>query len=176
MSYRTYINDVQIFGNNEYYEKWINFIKSQNIHVDDEGCYNGENTDFMGALSVIEEIVLDMEQFRIENRKKLEKEMDEKKLTPDERNIMYNTAYGVKSLFDLKYIYDNYLKQDNGYKYNMSLFDYIDDTIQTGYLFMPYLFFNSCKDKIESTKHFSTPNHFLCYKIKDGEHIYVHAG
>ena len=35
MSYRTYIEDTQIFGNNECYKDWIEFIKSKNIEVDE---------------------------------------------------------------------------------------------------------------------------------------------
>ena len=34
MSYRTYIEDKQIFGNNECYKDWIVFIKYKNIEVD----------------------------------------------------------------------------------------------------------------------------------------------
>ena len=37
MSYRTYVNDVQVFGNDEYYSEWIEFIKAQGIDVNEEG-------------------------------------------------------------------------------------------------------------------------------------------
>ena len=36
MSYRTYVNDVQVFGNDEYYSEWIEFIKAQGIDVNEE--------------------------------------------------------------------------------------------------------------------------------------------
>ena len=36
MSYRTYINDTQIFGNHECYEEWIDFIKSQGIDANED--------------------------------------------------------------------------------------------------------------------------------------------
>ena len=39
MSYRTYVNDVQVFGNNEYYPEWIEFIKTQGIDVNENGNY-----------------------------------------------------------------------------------------------------------------------------------------
>ena len=29
MSYRTRVNETQIFGNNEYYQEWIDFIRSE---------------------------------------------------------------------------------------------------------------------------------------------------
>jgi hypothetical protein len=41
MSYRTKVNGVQVFGNNESYPEWIEFIRSQKIDVDDEKCYKG---------------------------------------------------------------------------------------------------------------------------------------
>ena len=34
MSYRTYVEGVQIFGNNEGYNEWIEFIRSQGIKID----------------------------------------------------------------------------------------------------------------------------------------------
>jgi hypothetical protein len=37
MSYRTEVEGFQIFGNNEYYKEWIEFISSEGIEVDEEG-------------------------------------------------------------------------------------------------------------------------------------------
>lgn len=63
MSYRTIINEKQqLFGNNDSYKKWIVFIKSQGIAVDEDECYEGEITDIMGAITVLEEIVMDLEK------------------------------------------------------------------------------------------------------------------
>lgn len=62
MSYRTYVNNYQIFGNEEYYDEWIEFIQSQGIEVDEEGCYEGEITDFMSGLVVCENIVNKLEK------------------------------------------------------------------------------------------------------------------
>jgi hypothetical protein len=56
MSYRTYVNGFQIFGNNDCYQEWIDFIKSQGITVDEENNYKGDIRDFMGALVCIENI------------------------------------------------------------------------------------------------------------------------
>ena len=33
MSYRTYINGNQVFGNNEYYPEWIEYIESKGIVI-----------------------------------------------------------------------------------------------------------------------------------------------
>ena len=56
MSYRTRVNNTQIFGNNEYYIEWEHFIKSQGIEIDDDGCYDGEITDVMGMFDAIDKI------------------------------------------------------------------------------------------------------------------------
>jgi hypothetical protein len=64
MSYRTTIESVQLFGNNESYPQWIEFIKSQGISVDADGCYEGDITDFMGAVKAVEEIVMELHQQR----------------------------------------------------------------------------------------------------------------
>ena len=56
MSYRTSINGTQIFGNNEWYVEWANFIESKRIKIDEDGCYDGEIDDVMGMFDVIDKI------------------------------------------------------------------------------------------------------------------------
>lgn len=56
MAYRTYINDTQVFGDNEYYQEWIKYIESKGITIDEDGGYEGELDDFMEALDVVESI------------------------------------------------------------------------------------------------------------------------
>lgn len=69
MSYKTYVNDTQIFGNNESYPEWINYIKSKGIEVGENDSYTGELDNFMEALDVIESIVMKLEAERHENKK-----------------------------------------------------------------------------------------------------------
>lgn len=126
MSYRTYINDVQVFGNNEYYPKWTNYLKSKGIVEDSDGCYEGELTDFMEALDVIEEIVIDMETER-----RTRKESGEK--------------FHTTSIFDLGNIYDDVLNNPT----EESLLDKELYYITNGYMFLPYAFFKACEDIIE---------------------------
>lgn len=80
MSYRTYINDQQIFGNNECYSKWIEYIKSKGIEVDEDGCYDGYLDNFLEVSDIIEQIVFDIEDSFRERQ---------------------------KSIFDLSFMYDN---------------------------------------------------------------------
>ena len=73
MSYRTYINNTQVFGNNERYPEWIKYVESKGITVGEEGDYEGELDDFMEALDVVESIVMRLESERRERKKKGEK-------------------------------------------------------------------------------------------------------
>jgi hypothetical protein len=167
MSYRTCVEGSQIFGNNEYYPEWIEFIKSQGIEVDDEQCYEGEIHDFMGALVTIEKIVMRLHKEKEELRQKLGGTIGKKKI------------YG---LFDFTHIVDNIAMNnqvdESGkrmFEYGDSLFDELYGVVNSSYSFMPYAFFTACEDKVESLDAYSTKDHFHCYKIKDGQTIHVKA-
>ena len=56
MSYRMCINGVQIFGNNEGYKEWDDYIKRIGIKIDDNGCYKGYIPDVMEMFEVIDTI------------------------------------------------------------------------------------------------------------------------
>ena len=87
MSYRTYINNTQVFGNTECYPEWIKYVESKGITVGEEGNYEGELDDFMEALDVVESIVMRLESERRERKKKGEK-------------------FCSQSIFDLRDIYN----------------------------------------------------------------------
>lgn len=151
MSYRTYVNNIQIFGNNEWFEGWIEFIKNQGIEVDEEGCYEGYITNFMEALIVIEKETM--------------------KLVMERKSLING-----KSLFDWSNIENQLLnnpKFDNNC--NTSLFDELLTITKNGYAFMPYAFYFACKELLEPDNPFSTPNHLHCYKLRDGCRIHVSA-
>ena len=58
MSYHVYIDNVQLFGNDEDIPAWNEFIKSQGIEIDEATHeYEGEITDFMGMIECLEFIV-----------------------------------------------------------------------------------------------------------------------
>ena len=73
MSYRTYINNTQVFGNGECYPEWIKYVESKGITVGEDGDYEGEIDNFMEALDVVESIVMRLESERRERKKKGEK-------------------------------------------------------------------------------------------------------
>ena len=156
MSYRTYVNDIQIFGNDESFKEWFLFLESQGIEIDEEGHYDGYISDFMSGLQCMESIVLNMEKERQEKIKK-------------------NDEF-AHSLFDLTNIYQNVLQTLNSdSKYETSLFDEISLFMENGYIFIPYQFYNAYKDLLEKEKTFSTDKHFYCYKLKPDKLIHVKA-
>lgn len=164
MSYRTYIEDMQIFGNNELYDEWIEFLQSQGVEINEEGIYNGEITDFMGALQVIEKITLRLTK----ERKRLIEKFNEN-----------NHKNKFRNLFDFTNIPDKLENQPKieGYEYmSFSLFDELEEIVNNSYAFMPFTFYLACKDKLEPDKSFAIDNHFSCFKLKDGESIKVSAG
>lgn len=160
MKYKTYVNNAQIFGDDTCYEEWMGFIKSQGIAVDRENCYEGDITDFMSAVEVIESIL---------NR--LHKEREElREQQPDTTK---------KCLFDLSYIPGKLEKQRKNAKLNpkfyLSLFDLLMEATENAYCFLPYTFYMACKDLLEPDHHFARPGHLKCWKLKEGMKIHVKA-
>ena len=176
MSYRTSVEGTQIFGNNESYKEWDEFIKSQGIEIDEEGCYEGEITDVMGAVIAIEKIIEGIELSRQEEILKFRnayKNVDEEDI--DEYVIMTRPS----SIFDFRRDYENYIKEKEkspNDTFNNSITDRMKMLYDNGYAFMSLAFIKACKNKIENDRHFSVPGHFYCWKIKEGETIYVNAG
>lgn len=149
MSYRTTINGSQLFGNNEFYGEWIDFIKSQGIKIDDDGNYKGEIADFMAALTVIEKITMRLHQERICNQ-------------------------NTKNLFDFSYIPAT-VEKDKEDEYGQSLLDAEIELVSNAYAFLPYQFYTFCKDQLDKEHLFTTPGHVYSFKLKPGETIKVEA-
>lgn len=160
MLYKTYANNVQIFGDDACYPEWIDFIQSQEIAVDDENHYDGDITDFMAAVDVIESIL-----------KRLHKEREEL------RAQMPNTT--KKCLFDLSYIPNKVEAQEENEKlkpkYYLSLLDLLMQATEQAYCFFPYHFYMACNGLLEPDKPFARPGHLKCWKLKDGMKIHVRA-
>ncbi len=156
MSYRTYINDTQIFGNNEGYEEWFDFIKSQGIKVGEEAEYDGYITDLQGMFNVIDKIT-----------ERLIKERHEKV----EKGLQYINNEPYPELTDLSYSFRLYDKTPLLW-INMQL-------IRQAYCFLPYQVFMAVEDVIEKADepYIGDKEWYCCsYKLKEGKKIHVHAG
>lgn len=179
MSYRTKVNGVQVFGNNESYPEWIEFIKAQGIEVDGDSWYKGEITDFMGALEVIEKIVMRLEaerQTRIQSLNEMVEKFREKEKDETVINKFISMHRGTTGLFDFSHIFKETQDIRTDDNYNMSLFDRLEQLLDEGYIFMPHVFYEACKPDLEQQHPFSIKNHLCCYKLKAGATIKVSAG
>ena len=165
MSYRTYINGSQVFGNGEYYKEWIKFVKSQGIPVGEEQQYEGYLTDFMAAMDVVERIVMGIDQERRDEAKAIRKSV------PQDDPIRRR----CRSLFDLSDIYETVSPpRKDGQAYREELFDTLYDRVAYGYLFMPLMLYDACKELLELDV--SHPSRFRGYRLKPGTRIHVKAG
>ncbi len=156
MSYRTNIDNTQIFGNNEYYQEWMDFIKSKGIEVDEDGHYDGEIDDVQGIFVVIDKIT-----------RRLINERHEEVLN-GKKNFK---GEPVKELTDLSG--SLYLDDETP----ILMFNRM--MIEEAYCFLPYQVYLAVEDKIERVKGAYEKDgvdwSFVTYKLKDGEKIRVHA-
>lgn len=166
MSYRTYVNEFQIFGNNVYYTKWIGFIESEGIEIDDCGCYEGDITNVMGAIKILEELVLNEEQKRQEIIAEYKIKDD-----ADEREKEIYRLYGPRSLFDFTNIPYNINKNPDSF----FLLDELTQIVKDSYMFLPLSFIKACGSSIEPVHSNDDSYRFYNYKIKKGCTIHVKA-
>ena len=156
MSYRTNVNNTQIFGNNEYYIEWENFIKSHGIKIDDDGCYDGEIDDVMGMFDAIDKIT--------------------RRLIEERKRQIHNkeTDYEGKPLLELTDL-SNSMWLDN----NTPILMFNEQILKYAYCFLPYQVYLAVKDVIEPTHEVYKKDgvnwNFCTYKLKDGAKIRVHA-
>ena len=157
MSYRTTVNNTQIFGNNESYKEWLDFIKTQGIKVDEEGLYEGEIKDVMGMFDTVDKItrkMIDEAHARVMNG-----ETDWMGRPYTELADLSNSIYLDKSTPIL--VFDEMM-------------------INNAYIFMPYTLYKAVEDCIELTREMFVKDgvkwFFCSYKIKEGETIRVNAG
>lgn len=152
MSYRTYINDTQVFGNNECYPEWISFIKSQGIEVDGDDDYDGYITDLQGIFNVIEKITREHIRAR--------------------HNLISKGLLDTAELTDLSG--SEWLDEEE------SLLNHNIDLIHNAYCFLPYQVFNAIKDVVDELQRPLNTSfkewYRFPYKLKEGKKIHVHAG
>jgi len=157
MSYRTYINGTQIFGNNESYPEWFDFLKSKGIEVDEDCIYDGYITDLQGMFNVIDTITRGLINDRHEEVLKGEKDWEGKPYTE------------LTDLSKSMWLADNVPLL----KYNMEM-------INHAYCFLPYQTYKAVENIIErSDKPYVSEDGrewYCCtFKLKEGKKIHVEA-
>lgn len=157
MSYRMKVNGTQIFGNNESYQEWDDFLKSKGVEIDEDGCYDAYIDDLQGMFNVIDTIT-----------RRLIKERHEQ-VVKGEKGFMGRPYTELTDLSNSPWLDD----ETPLLRYNMQMINY-------AYCFLPYQVFKSVEDIIEeSEERYLNGNidwGFCSYKLKDGAKIHVHAG
>lgn len=154
MSYRTSVNGVQIFGNNEYYQEWADFLQSEGIEIDEDGLYEGYITNLQGMFNVVDKIT--------------------RRLIDERHQEIVNgeTRFGepLRELTDLSR--SAWLNEKTPLlMWNMEMIRY-------AYCFLPYQVFKAVEDIIEpSDRPYADDKDWFCcsYKLKEGKQILVNA-
>lgn len=158
MSYRTRINGVQIFGNNAYYQEWIDFIRSEGIEVDEDGSYDGHIENLQGMFNVIDTIT--------------------RGLINDRHNqvVAGELTWEGKPYTELTDLTESMWLDDKTplLMYNMQM-------IENAYCFLPYQVFKAVENIIEKSDvpYVSDDGkewYFCSYKLKSGNKIHIYAG
>ena len=156
MAYRTRVNDREVFGNNECYVDWIDFIKSKGIVVDEDGNYEGDIDDVMGMFAIVDKIT-----------RKLIAECHEE------------VVKGVRTFDDKPKRELTDLTGSMWLDDATPLLIFNQMVVENYYCFLPYQFYLAVKDKIERIGGRYTKDgvdwSFCTYKLKDGEKIHVSA-
>lgn len=177
MSYRTRVNDVQIFGNNETYPEWDDFIRSQGIEIGEEGDYDGYISDFYGAVTAVEAIVKRLMDERKADWEK-EKYHIEKLLSQDPSN---SWAADRKTNLTRSYLdfsgFEKYIYGDHTYR--EPILDALFQIVSESYTFYPYVLYDACRDQLELQDPMKEPDgniRIRNYAFKPGMSAHVHAG
>lgn len=149
MSYRTYIEGVQIFGNNESYKEWTDFIRANGIEIKNDGEYCGFIKDVQGMFSVIDKIA--------------------KRLMKERHEAVVNGVSG-RELTDFS---DSIYLDDNTPTlfFNMQI-------LKDAYVFMPYQAYLAVQHKLERCPSYEKDGvdwAFCSFKLKDGLAVLVEA-
>lgn len=156
MSYRTNVNGYQIFGNNEWYQEWGDFIESEGIKVSEEGLYDGYTDNLQGMFDIIDKITRRL--------------IDER----HEQVVAGDRTWDDKPYTELTDLSDSMWLDDKTpvLKFNIMM-------IEHAYCFLPYQLFKAVEGIIERCEH-DEPGAvklgYRCYRLKDGERIRVDAG
>ena len=156
MAYRTRIEGVQVFGNNDYFQEYADFLEANGIKIDEDGMYDGYITDIKGLFDVIDKIT-----------RKLIAEQHERV----ERDERYYDDRPAKELADLSasmWLNDR-----------TPILWFNKQMIENAYIFLPYQVYQAVKDKLEPADKPYVKDEMIwfgcSYKLKDGEQIHVDA-
>ena len=125
MAYRTYVgttgkSEIQILGNNEYYQPFIDELIKQGIEVDKDGCYG---IDTIKSIKDIQPFIDILEQYIWEKDKETKMyAIDIFNLRPNENTLIKDFTFRMREL------------KENGYIFvSANLVDYLKDNLDLKY-------------------------------------------
>lgn len=159
MAYRTYVgttgkDSIQILGNNEYYQPFVDELKKQGYYVDSDGCYgiiiSEDDVDSKCIpIKEIQPFIDILEQYIWEKDKEMNKYFKDKEYKVDIFNLRPDKEFDKDLTFRMKEL------QENAYIFvTANLVNYLKDNIDMKY-------------DIENKKYI--------YKIKEGKEIWFEA-
>ena len=133
MAYRTYVGttgkeDIQILGNNEYYQPFVDELVKQGINVDDDGCYgfkeNSVIKDIQPFINILEQYIWD------KDKETKTYNTDIFNLRPGEKTLIKDFTFRMRELKENGYIFVSanlvdYLKENIAMKYDIKKHKYI---------------------------------------------------
>lgn len=133
MAYRTYVgttgkNEIQILGNNEYYQPFIDELIKQGVKVDEDGCYG---IDVIKPVKDIQPFVDILEQYIWDKDKETKiYNTDIFNLRPNEKDLIKDFTFKMRELKENGYIFVSanlvdYLKDNLDMKYDIEKHKYI---------------------------------------------------
>lgn len=125
MAYRTYVgttgkSEIQILGNNEYYQPFIDELIKQGVKVDEDGCYG---IDVIKPVKDIQPFVDILEQYIWDKDKETKMyNVDIFNLRPNEKDLIKDFTFKMREL------------KENGYIFvSANLVDYLKDNLDMEY-------------------------------------------
>lgn len=173
MSYRISVNGVQLFGNNADYPEWDAYIRAQGIVPDQDGCYEGDLTDFHAGVLALEAAVKRLMAERRDDAKD-RKPRIEKILAKDPENA---AALRLKSWLGSYFDFSEYERWID--EHIQTVFDACWEIASMGYAFMPFAFWMACRDMLEPEDPAVEPDGALRvrkFRFKPGMSAHVKAG
>ena len=126
MAYRTYVgttgkNSIQILGNNEFYQPFINELIKQGVKVDEDDCYGLEESSVINNIQpfvdILEQYILDKDE---EVKKIFKKDIFNLRPEPPEQEKDF--TFRMREL------------KENGYIFvTANLIDYLKDNLDMKY-------------------------------------------
>ena len=169
MAYRTKVNGVEVFGDNNYPYGWIDFIKSQGIEVDEEGRYEGNIKDIEGAIDVIEKSIMLREEEARERAAECGARLRRMGCEEEKIDPLVIMTLGNKSIFDFRYVFDN--KKEHPKK---NLTFELMDLYKHAYIFDSCHFIEACGNSIKWI--WMAEKEDMGYILKPGKTVHICAG